>query len=152
MTHTFGYVPNEHLLKFLSSATQGMYISLDYDTRRNWPPAWWRNNRPSEDILNPIARGIFSWSFQKGINCSRYLPDTDIYWYVSDTIRKWHKSENLSYAKEIIQKKQIILFEQDFRRRKLSVPLERVVVCHLREGQSYDAVFLEGTKLQNLTY
>jgi hypothetical protein len=40
----------------------------------------------------------------------------------------------LSYGRDIIQKKQIILFEKDFRRRILNVPLSRVIACHLREG------------------
>jgi hypothetical protein len=81
--HTFGFVPNEHLLKFISSATQGMYIMMDLKTRKNWPPDWWNLNRTDDQIINPLARGIFSWSFQKGINCSRYIPDSDIYWDVS---------------------------------------------------------------------
>ena len=133
--HSFGNVPNDHLLKFISAATGGFYVCLDYEVRHNWPPPWWK---AEPGILNPLARGLFSWSFQKGINCSRYLPDSDIYWDVSDVIRKWHRtypmSENLSYSREIIENKQIILFEKEERKRKVNVPLHRVVACHLREG------------------
>ena len=39
--HCFGYVPNSHLLKFIASATQGMYICLDSKTLKNWPPRYW---------------------------------------------------------------------------------------------------------------
>ena len=108
--NAFGLVPNEHLMKFLSAATHGMYINLDYKTRHSWPPKWWMKNRDSEDVLNPIARGLLSWSFQKGLYCWRYLPGTDIYYNIPDIIRRWHKAENLSYSQGIINKKQGLFY------------------------------------------
>jgi hypothetical protein len=109
--NAFGLVPNEHLMKFISAATHGMYINLDYKTRHSWPPKWWMKNRDSEDVLNPIARGLMSWSFQKGLYCWRYLPGTDIYYNIPDIIRRWHKAENLSYSQGIINKKQGLFYE-----------------------------------------
>ena len=76
LKHAIGLCPNQNLLKFISAATGGMYILMDTETVKNWPPPYWSKYRSSDDVMNPIARGSFCWGFQKGLNCSKYLPQT----------------------------------------------------------------------------
>ena len=99
------------------------------------------------DHLNPIARGLFSFGFRKGLNSNRYIPGSDLYWNVSDTIRKWKREENLSYVSEIVKNRQIILFEKDFRRRKMSMSLMDLIACHLREGYIIKEWRKEGSEM-----
>ena len=133
--HSMGLMPNQNLLKFVSSATSGMYILMDTNTLNNWPPSFWWQNRKTPETINPIVRGLFCWGFQKGLKCSRYLPESDCYWDVTNTeTRRWDPDECLKYPVDTIEDKQIILFQRFHEAKKLSVNLLKLVECHLREG------------------
>ena len=111
-----------------------MYILMDTETVRNWPPPYWSKYRSSDDVMNPIARGSFCWGFQKGLNCSKYLPQTDSYWDVADMcVRGWHQNECLTYPVETANNKEIILFQRDYHKIRVGLQLEKVIECHLRQ-------------------
>ena len=111
-----------------------MYILMDTETVKNWPPSYWSKYRSSDDVMNPIARGSFCWGFQKGLNCSKYLPQTDSYWDVADMcVRGWHQNECLTYPVETANNKEIILFQRDYHKIRVGLQLEKVIECHLRQ-------------------
>ena len=107
---------------------------MDTETVKNWPPSYWSKYRSSDDVMNPIARGSFCWGFQKGLNCSKYLPQTDSYWDVADMcVRGWHQNECLTYPVETANNKEIILFQRDYHKIRVGLQLEKVIECHLRQ-------------------
>ena len=111
-----------------------MYILMDTETVKNWPPSYWSKYRSSDYVMNPIARGSFCWGFQKGLNCSKYLPQTDSYWDVADMcVRGWHQNECLTYPVETANNKEIILFQRDYHKIRVGLQLEKVIECHLRQ-------------------
>ena len=142
LKHAIGLCPNQNLLKFISAATGGMYILMDTETVKNWPPPYWSKYRSSDDVMNPIARGSFCWGFQKGLNCSKYLPQTDSYWDVADMcVRGWHQNECLTYPVETANNKEIILFQRDYHKIRVGLQLEKVIECHLRQVFKQEVTF-----------
>ena len=123
-----------------------MYILMDTNTLKNWPPKFWFNNRKSENDINPIARGLYCWGFSKGLKCSKYLPDSDCYWDVTNTeTRMWDQTECLKYPVGDAHTRQIILFQRYHAKIKLAVNLLKLAECHLREGY-----MIQGTEFYEL--